>query len=318
MNQGDHPLPGLTLASTAASVAAMETLRIDVGGRHISATLRGATLRGGGPRGATLRAAGRPGADGPLVVFESGFGIESGSWEPVVEGLPSQIRSFAYDRAGRGASDPAKGPRSPAEVLGDLHSLLGCRELAPARPLILVGHSFGGLVARLYASRYPGEVAGLVLVDSLHEDQFELMGPAFPGPRAGEPPTLAGMRSFWQGLWRDPANNREGIDLPAFREEAHRLDSLGNLPIMILTAASYTYRAEKFFPGGIGLRLQDLWVGLQKSLGRLSSDAEWRLVEDSSHFLHVDRPEAVIVAIKDLVGRLGPEGPRPVKVQAKR
>ena len=75
----------------------------------------------------------------------------------------------AEDTAGRSRSDPAPLPRTAQDVVADLHALL--RAARVPGPYVLVGHSLGGLCVRLYATTYPEEVAGLVLVDASHEDQ---------------------------------------------------------------------------------------------------------------------------------------------------
>jgi len=99
----------------------------------------------------------------PTVVFESGLPGSVLSWFRVQEDLSHLVRSVAYDRAGLGWSDPGEEPRSAEKITEELRCLLRRAGIAP--PYILVGHSFGGLTTRLYAARYPDEVAALVLLD---------------------------------------------------------------------------------------------------------------------------------------------------------
>src|SRR4029079_17451033 len=98
--------------------------------------------------------------------------------EPVQREVAQFTRVCRYDRANRGQSDSAPKPRSAQDAVNDLHAVLITAKV-PA-PYVLVGHSLGGIIVRLYAHQYPGEVAGLVLVDPAHEDQFARMSPLFP------------------------------------------------------------------------------------------------------------------------------------------
>jgi len=104
---------------------------------------------------------------GPSVILDAGIGASSLSWSRVQEQAARFARVYAYDRAGFGWSDPprrADGPRVASRLAEELRALLEAAEIPG--PYILVGHSFGGYVARLYAERWPAEVAGLVMVDS--------------------------------------------------------------------------------------------------------------------------------------------------------
>ena len=92
----------------------------------------------------------------------------------VLPGVAAFARVCAYDRPGtildldhRSRSDLVPMPRSAGDIVADLHALLSAAALPG--PYVLVGHSFGGLVVRLYAATYPDEVAGLVFVDAVHE-----------------------------------------------------------------------------------------------------------------------------------------------------
>jgi pimeloyl-ACP methyl ester carboxylesterase len=251
---------------------------VDVGGRRLAASVRG--------------------AGDPFVLLEVGFGAESESWAAVAEGVAAFARVCWYDRAGRGASGPpARRPRSPDDLLADVHALL--HSPIAATPCVYVGQSFGGLMARLYAARHPEDVAGMVLVDSLHEDQFDECGPHFPPAAEGEPPLLTGMRAFWSGGWRDPAQNKEGIDMLACREAGHAVRSFGDMPLAIVTANSFG--RPPLFPPAEGARLQEIWEDLQGRFTRLSSRATRELVADSGHFVQVDRPDAVVAAIERVV-----------------
>ena len=143
---------------------------VDIGnGRHLYLTCRG--------------------SGSPTVLLEAGAGNNAQIWEqlalppgstaeavfPAVAGF---TRVCAYDRPGTmldetrlSRSDPVPGPRSADAIVADLHALIEAAGLE--RPLVLAGHSFGGLVVRLYANTYPADVAGLVLIDAGHEAYYQ-------------------------------------------------------------------------------------------------------------------------------------------------
>ncbi|WP_165418451.1 alpha/beta fold hydrolase [Dyella amyloliquefaciens] len=103
------------------------------------------------------------GSGSPTVVFEAGGGDDSASFRSVQLGISKFTRVCAYDRAGIGFSDPAPWPSTAVNTVADLHRLV--RIISPSQPAIFVGHSDGGLYVSLYASTYPEDVAGLVLID---------------------------------------------------------------------------------------------------------------------------------------------------------
>lgn len=103
------------------------------------------------------------GEGSPTVVFESGLMSTVLSWTDIQSEIAKATRAVCYDRAGLGWSDPGPAPRDADQIVKELHQLLDQAQVSP--PFILVGHSFGGLTTRLFAARYPKEVAGLVLID---------------------------------------------------------------------------------------------------------------------------------------------------------
>ena len=152
------------------------------------------------------------GSGSPTVILEAGAGSNGDTWsmvEPqgagrisVFDGVAEFTRVCAYDRPGtvsgvqthqRSRSDPAPMPRSAGDVVADLRALLAAARVGP--PYVLVGPSFGGLIARLLASSVPDDVVGLVLVDAAHEDFWAklkaLMTPAQWERIVQTPPELA-------------------------------------------------------------------------------------------------------------------------------
>src|SRR5882672_7244757 len=115
-----------------------------------------------------LNCTGRIKTDAPTIILESGgFGF-SFDWSLVQPGIASFARVCSYDRAGHAWSDPGPAPRTMSQVAYELHTALANLSVKP--PYVLVGHSLGGLRVRTFASLYPKEVVGMVLIDSAHED----------------------------------------------------------------------------------------------------------------------------------------------------
>ncbi|MBP2478232.1 pimeloyl-ACP methyl ester carboxylesterase [Crossiella equi] len=116
------------------------------------------------PDGRRLRlvVAGR--GPGPLVVFEAGLSAPAASWVHTQREVSAHTRTLSYDRAGYGGSDPDPHPRTLERLADDLTAVLDL--VGETEPVVLVGHSWGGPILRLFADRHPDRVAGLVFVDA--------------------------------------------------------------------------------------------------------------------------------------------------------
>ncbi len=129
----------------------------------------------------------------PTVVFESGMGASCLSWTLVQPQVAQFTRAVSYDRAGHGWSDPAREPRTARQIAQELHTLLDATDVPG--PYVLVGHSFGGYVSQAFAHKYRDEVAGMVLVDSVHHVEWK--NPTPEQLRMIE----VGLRYAWIAAW---------------------------------------------------------------------------------------------------------------------
>jgi pimeloyl-ACP methyl ester carboxylesterase len=120
--------------------------------------------------GSGLHVVSRGGRGSPTVVFENGLGYPATTWSWIQRGLPAGIASLAYDRAGSGWSPP-QNRFTGVSYTQNLFATM--RSVAASAPFILVGHSVGGLLTRIFAQRYPDLVGGMVFVDSAHPAQYE-------------------------------------------------------------------------------------------------------------------------------------------------
>src|SRR3954467_9670061 len=181
------------------------------------------------------------GSGGPTVILEPGLGESARAMARWL--APDVARTttvVVYDRAGHGRSDaePARG----ADAARDLHVLLQ-RAHVPG-PYVLAGHSLGGMFALSFAHRYPAEVGGIVLLDSMHPRQHN----AFSGmePLLGLVPTLARTGIFTLLFDRkdgDPTTQarqvvRDVEEMPAELDRAAQLTSLGDKPLIVLSAGT--------------------------------------------------------------------------------
>lgn len=150
-------------------------------------------------------------------MLETGALAMPALWGNVQPGVAVHTRACSYDRAGLGWSEAGPMPRDGLRIADELHALL--RNAGEPPPYVLVGHSFGGLLVRVYADRYPGGVAGLVLLDSSHPDQLARLEP------------VQGKPSFLDRLLPAllPVMARLGILRFSFRftPAGHRFDGLG-------------------------------------------------------------------------------------------
>src|SRR3954447_24569921 len=165
------------------------------------------------------------GSGRPTVVLEAGFGGSSGDWRDTQPELARTTRTCAYDRAGLGSSVGQPGVHDAATEIRDLQQLLFAARVPP--PYVLVGHSYGGLLTRLYVHARPRDVAGLVLVDALGRNAAERQLAIWP-------------RSVAPELRRkvaEPVIN--GVDVRASEALDARVRSLGDLPLVVIEAGRH-------------------------------------------------------------------------------
>jgi pimeloyl-ACP methyl ester carboxylesterase len=227
------------------------------------------------------------GAEGPTVIFEGGLGDSDATWSGVIPAVASFARVISYDRpnTAAGASDPAPVPRTADDVVADLHALLD--ESPGSGPYVLVGHSVGGLFARLFASTYPDQVAGLVLVDASHELQDQRRQELVSSE------LFALEQMAVQG-------NSEGIDLEASFAQMSAARAAAPLQPMPLVVLSAGQGDPATFPEGWPMDAEGLLhAELQRDLAELVPGG--RYIVESSHYIQQSQPDLVVAAIRDVV-----------------
>ena len=282
----------LLLCSTLAELAPAQAPRkdpppgalVDVGGHRLH-------LRCVGPSNVPITA-----------ILEAGGGGFSSHWSRVQELLAPRVRSCAYDRAGLGRSEAGPAPRTMKQEAFELHELVRAAKIEG--PLVLVGQSIGGLLVRLYAARYDGDVAGVVLVDATHEDDvlYNLRvarwvrlrdlatGRTVPEPKRGGAPSAQYDTS--QDYFADEleALHRARIANPV---------PLGDRPLIVVAAGRRP--APPGTPDTLWRRLRVEKDGQKIDLTRLSRNSLFVLAPTSTHNVHLDDPALVARAIELVV-----------------
>ena len=275
------------------------------------------------------------GTGSPTVLLEATAPGWSLYWSNVQPQLARTTRVCAYDRAGLGWSERGPLPRTGLRMAKELHRLL---ERAGIRgPYILVGHSLGGLVARLYQHDYPQDVVGMVLVDAGHElemrqAEFRLFANAgksmLPLIRALTmvgitrlkasydqlPPLLMGqeekvsaeirpmLRAGWLRTGYYSTLTDESDGLIETLEQVRRSGSLGNLPLVVITATGPVWWPD--MPGQVNpAKFRKMWLDLQQGLTTLSTNSRQVFANQSSHFIPFDQPDLVSDAVRQMIDR---------------
>ncbi len=266
----------------------------------------------------------------PTVVLESGLGNDWLVWQKVQSKLGRTNRVCSYDRAGLGWSPPRPGSRGALAIARQLEQLL--RAAGVNGPLLLVGHSAGGLYARAFAGLFPHRVAGLVLADASSPEAFASSSPeprkALIAERHRESPWLflkvaTGLarltgdycnpntmkripavdglaraedcRPFFMNSWL-----REWDEFEPGAKEVAKLSCCGSIPLVVLSRDPD--------PAGVGPRAGDgnpTWDEIQERLKKLSSRGARIIALRSGHYIMVDRPELILEAVQAVEDQIG-------------
>lgn len=272
----------------------------------------------------------------PTVLFDSGLGGNTIQWGLVQPLIGAHTKACSYDRAGLGFSDGGTRPGTSANAVDDMHRLLRAARLKP--PYVLVGASYGGMNVRLYAYRYESEVAGLVLVDPSHEDlgiRIWQLEPNFETqylpymqslkecqtirveelvlgselfnrcigkaePRFSDPINISDMKLRGSSAHiRAWISEQQNIWFTSGDQVRQARRSLGDMPIIVLT------KEPQQPVNNETQALRDaknaVWAELHDQMAHESTRGERRVVQESGHLIALDRPDAVVKAVLDLI-----------------
>ena len=276
----------------------------------------------------------------PAVIFDAGLGDQMRAWATIQPEISKRTRACAYDRAGLGFSDPSNRAGSADYSVDDLHKLLSAASVAP--PYVLVGHSLGGMYVRLFAGRYRSTVVGMVLVDPVSEGQglgfYKLdpetkaqnaeyvaaihdecipaaakgfdtgsdaykfcVGGADPHYSAAFNESFAANKSsvvHFQAVWS------EWINVFTTSSDQVRAAKLnyGDMPLIVLSRAPFALLPNE--TQAMRDAKNALWMKLHDEIAASSTRGVNRVVPGAGHFIQLEKPDAVIEAINEVLDQV--------------
>ncbi|CAH1191320.1 Putative aminoacrylate hydrolase RutD [Paenibacillus sp. JJ-223] len=272
----------------------------------------------------------KQGNGSPTIIMEAGSGETSLSWRDIPSELARHATVLTYDRAGYAWSEAAPTERTGANIVQELH--LALQNEGIDGPYVMVGHSLGGMYARLFTQMYSNEVQGLVLIDARPEDDERntkalLQQDHFKGnPPASLLSLLKLSGSFrlfpdfmLEGLVAEQdrdafinviatpsffrAKEEEG-NLAYTTEDAIRGQKLGSIPVRVIARGLPQNYAQAGISTEVGHQLEAIWQAGQRNMMNLSSDSKLIIAEQSGHMVIHDEPELVVKTILDLVSNI--------------
>lgn len=277
----------------------------------------------------------------PTLILESGLGDDFLQWRKIQPALSQLTRVCSYDRAGYGWSEPQPGTRDSIHIADELHALL--EQAGISGPIILMGHSAGGLHIRQYATKYPANVVGMVFVDASTPAQVNALPAELVEPddlRVPEIETVLGIPRIrgrcgqheWTGMGTVPSDSSQDVDemeaddcqLSVLRttsrewndfrsdcEEVAGTGRFGDVPILIFSEDPQ-YRPSFWQPARLFPVFSKTWNSLQDGLKGLSTRSRRIIAKRSSHYVQIDRPELVITEVGHFIRSIqGVELPAP-------
>jgi pimeloyl-ACP methyl ester carboxylesterase len=225
------------------------------------------------------------GRGSPTVVFEAGGSGAAGgpleAWQWVQPRVGQFATTVAYDRAGIGRSTPGPKPRDARQIARELHTALHNASLSP--PYILVGHSFGGPLNRVFADLYPAEVGGLILVDPTQEEFINWSQARDPN--------------------RAERQDEEWKEIQASLTQARQSRLPEGIPVVLITAMgprvfpkSMTEKQKEEFRA-----MKQMWLKFHNDWLNSLSNGEHVVTEKSGHGVPFEEPDLVVRAIRQVV-----------------
>jgi pimeloyl-ACP methyl ester carboxylesterase len=233
----------------------------------------------------------------PVVILEAGAGEASTTWKDIVPSVAQFSQVMAYDRVGLGRSAGPPPPRTALHLVNDLHGLLQASRLE--EPYLLVGHSLGALLCRLYTQLYRREVAGLVLLDGPHPEQGKRFTTALTEAGWQEHELVQSILTRASGVV--PEQHPEGLDFAKSLAQVDQTQTFDDLLLTVISAGKSQAEAMPELPVQAALAFDRAWDEMQGELTKLSTRGVHLRAKRSGHYIHYDEPELVVETIHQAV-----------------
>ena len=250
------------------------------------------------------------GKGSPIIVFDSGVGGSHMDWVNVQSRAGEFTQACSYDRSGYGWSEMGIKPRTSKRIVSELTKILKIAKKEP--PYILVGHSFGGLNMQLFARTNHKDVIGLVLIDSIHTEQykrFEDAGIEIPTVNTtrfllgSKDQVTEGIPEEYKDIAYELVRSDEAVssmfnelrNMHVSTQEIATAEKMPDIPITVIIHGKQVWDNPMF------KNMEEIWYELQIQLSKSTSKGKLLTADSSGHHIHLEQPELILSEIKSIL-----------------